>query len=670
MLESGPSPDREVQILTVADAWPLKEVKLSGEVHDAVPVKGSPAPDNKVGCITPLANFDHSKSEQKDLEDKHEHLIFNWLGWSPDSDNKCYQALHRNFPGALPAEAVNNRIKSLLRTYGFNEENTLLGYSLCPDEINNEPGCLVDLMKNEWGHMFPLGGISGAPFVGVTGWGAFSHHVPDDGNIIVIFGPHVAVSEGGLIGKTLREGQNHLSTACGAVIGAYNACLSQGNANEEDEYNPVDMQMRWIKSQLEAHVGLIQDQPNPMAALAYQAYEMVKSKLERIVNLDFGSGKLVLIGGIQLNMPHQYHEHFLPLSFELRQKGQSSKNLLPQFDCNFSPEIVNFSSHWTPRINLARQRSPEWTQGKLSKSEVQWVSNVKAASFDRSQELSLDVKRGRQHAVLAWLSWSPQPGTPCFKALHKEFPGALPGLAVHLRLQTVLEKDFGFKQGNTLFGTSTCPDEINNKPNGLTAMMAKHWGSIFPLGGLAGMPFAGKTGFKAFSHHVPDNGDIIVVYGPHVGISACGEVGKHLRKGQAEPSTACGACIGAYHACCADGEGDIEFDEVDVQMGFIKSQLAPHAKRIQQQACPMAALAYQAFEAVKSKIGKVANTEFGSGRLVLVGGIQINMPEPCNDHFLPLSCEMLQAGRDTIDIQDVLHIPGEEDFEHDRLLGA
>jgi len=652
-------------------AKPVQELSCTTPVANPVKDPTTPREPKESSCITPQANFDHSKSEAKDLEDKYEHLIFNWLGWAPDGDNVCYQALHKHFPGALPGEAVNNRIKSLLQAdvHGFNEENTLLGYSLCPDEINHEPGCLADLMKQEWGHMFPLGGISGAPFVGVTGWGAFSHHVPDNGNIIVIFGPHVAVSEEGIIGKVLRQGQNHLSTACGAVIGAYNACKSEGYVPsvEEDEYNPVDMQMNWIKSQLEAHVDVIKGQPDPMAALAYQAYEMVKAKLEKIVNLDFGSGKLVLIGGIQINMPHQYQEHFLPLSFELRQKGQPTQNLLPQFDCDFSEEMIDFTRQWTPDEMLVRRRS-SFSLGQCGdlnalagSNSFKEARNVKAACFDRTDELALDMKLGNQHAVFAWLSWSPQPGSPCFKTLHKEFPGALPAPGVHRRLKMFLEKDYNFTQSKTLFGTSTCPDEINNKPNGLAALMSSYWGSVFPLGGLAGVPFAGKTGFKAFSHHVPVDGDIIVVYGPHVGISAEGEVGKHLRKGQDEASTACGACIGAYNACIAAGGGDFEFDEVDIQMGFIKSQVAPHAKRIQRQKCPMAALSYQVFEAVKNKIGKVVNTEFGSGRLVLIGGIQLNMPDPCNDHFLPLSCQVMQAGKPTAEINDLFYIPGQKD---------
>jgi len=51
-----------------------------------------------------------------------------------------------------------------------------------------------------------LSGLAGLPFVGKAGWGAFSHHVPDDGNIVVLFAPHVGIDSFGNVGKIRREG--------------------------------------------------------------------------------------------------------------------------------------------------------------------------------------------------------------------------------------------------------------------------------------------------------------------------------------------------------------------------------------------------------------------------------------------------------------------------------
>jgi hypothetical protein len=79
------------------------------------------------------------------------------------------------------------------------------------------------MFANRWGEVFPLGGLAGMPFTGKTGWGAFSSHVPKDGNICVLFAPHVGIDSNGNVGKVLREGQDCSSAACGAAIGAFGA---------------------------------------------------------------------------------------------------------------------------------------------------------------------------------------------------------------------------------------------------------------------------------------------------------------------------------------------------------------------------------------------------------------------------------------------------------------
>ena len=51
----------------------------------------------------------------------------------------------------------------------------------------------------------------------------------------------------------------------------------------------------------------------------------------------------------------------------------------------------------------------------------------------------------------------------------------------------------GFTDDNTLFTDSSCPDELNHDDpgNDITSVFMKRWGEIFPLGGLAGLPFTG-----------------------------------------------------------------------------------------------------------------------------------------------------------------------------------
>ena len=110
------------------------------------------------------------------------------------------------------------------------------------------------------------------------------------------------------------------------------------------------------------------------------------------------------------------------------------------------------------------------------------------------------------------------------------FAGALSGIETEKKCFDVLKK-YGFNDDNTLFADCSCPDEINHDDpeEDITSLFQKRWGEIFPLSGLGGLPFTGKTGWAAFSGHCVDDGNIILLFAPHVGIDRNGEVGKIYR---------------------------------------------------------------------------------------------------------------------------------------------
>ena len=94
-----------------------------------------------------------------------------------------------------------------------------------------------------------------------------------------------------------------------------------------------------------------------------------------------------------------------------------------------------------------------------------------------------------------------------------------------------VSRQAGLDGSNTLFAHSMCPDEINHDEGVITDLLIEHFGKIFPFGGLAGIPFAGKTGFKAFASHVPENGHIFLLFAPHCAVAEDGDVGFYHRDG-------------------------------------------------------------------------------------------------------------------------------------------
>jgi len=510
-----------------------------------------------------------------------------WLGVAPPANHPTYKSLHSNFPGSLPGQVVLKRCIAATRQYGLTPENTIYGQSICPDEINNEARDLASIMQDYWGECFPMGGIGGAPYVGQTGFMAFSHHVPEDGHVMILFGPHVAISGTGEIGKYKRIGQAKESTACGAVLAAYNACCA-GPVEGDD---PLDMQQNWLKQKVSNELDNIKAAENPLQALFYTAYEAVKEKLLVCVNHKYGPGNLVLIGGIQINMPEPFEDHFCPLMFQISSASTPTTNLMSAF--SYKPPAI-----------LADKPS----------------SLVAAAA-----------KQGNQ--VFSWLEIIPPAVSPCFQALHTGFPGTIPGQVVLHRSTQALMK-LGICPDNTIFGQSICPDEINNEKGDLAYIMKQYWGSCFPMGGIGGAPYVGKTGFMAFSHHVPDDGHVMVFFGPHVAVSEDGQLGKYKRIGQAGLSGACGAVLAAHNSACAGTSFDDM--ETDMQETWLFREVAKQLDTIKAAEFPIAALTHAAFDACKEKLLGIVNHNYGPGYLILLGGIQINMPAPYEDAFQPL----------------------------------
>ena len=70
--------------------------------------------------------------------------LFGWMNWSPLPGTGVHTALRKHFPGALPGRGLRCRTEKVLKErFGFTDENTLFGCSICPDEINNLKGSIT-----------------------------------------------------------------------------------------------------------------------------------------------------------------------------------------------------------------------------------------------------------------------------------------------------------------------------------------------------------------------------------------------------------------------------------------------------------------------------------------------------------------------------------------------
>ena len=115
--------------------------------------------------------------------------------------------------------------------------------SICSDDLN------IDSLPEEnlIGPFF-LGGLDGYPFVGKTGIGAFSHHIPKDGLALIFFGPHLGITNRGRVGKVVRQGQSEPSDCCGAAHKALQALEEETIQHKKiDEYDLDDYQQETLQ---------------------------------------------------------------------------------------------------------------------------------------------------------------------------------------------------------------------------------------------------------------------------------------------------------------------------------------------------------------------------------------------------------------------------------------
>ena len=107
------------------------------------------------------------------------------------------ESLINNFQNAEFAGDSFKKINNILLAKGFEVNNTLFASSVCVDEINHYNHCLNSKLKKFWGECFYMGGLGGIPFIGKVGYSAFSAHIPKDGNLFILFAPHVGIAPDG-----------------------------------------------------------------------------------------------------------------------------------------------------------------------------------------------------------------------------------------------------------------------------------------------------------------------------------------------------------------------------------------------------------------------------------------------------------------------------------------
>jgi len=237
------------------------------------------------------------------------------------------------FPGAISNKELATKVTKVLEEKGYTPANTLLATSLCADELAR---ILEDDFVNVYGNNFNLGGLSGFPFAGNTGFGAMAAHIPDNGYCLVIHGPHVGISKDGVIGKVERSGIKLVDNCCGSAIAASNYLkgITDGGAKITTKLQQFsDFQQGAVQELILPFGKRLSDAEDRMKELPYALYDTQDILVRDIINTGSKGIKkgLALLGGIQINTSPDTLDYFHPLRFEYYdENGKVVEDLLPK----------------------------------------------------------------------------------------------------------------------------------------------------------------------------------------------------------------------------------------------------------------------------------------------------------------------------------------------------
>jgi len=184
------------------------------------------------------------------------------------------------------------------------------------------------------------------------------------------------------------------------------------------------------------------------------------------------------------------------------------------------------------------------------------------------------------------------------------------------------EEHLQLEPSKIMFADSICSDDVNSIQY---PTRAQEFLGPFKMGGLNGFPFTGLTGMKAFASHIPDDGAVLIYYGPHIGITKNGILGEIHRVGQSKNSNCCGAAKGALGKLLKNEIVEDEVTEMDYQMNVLEQILFKQKSRIMDSNLPIAEATEVIYEAIDQRINElVSSTKYNCKYVLLVGAILIN----------------------------------------------
>lgn len=212
--------------------------------------------------------------------------------------SKSYlETIRKYYPQAHPVEPMWDEITVYLQRIGIDPKKVLVANSVCSDDVNSMQFSIPEGKMLGTSH---LGGLGGFPFTGLTGLKAFADHMPEDGALLIYYGPHIGITKNGVIGKIHRAGQSHDSDCCDATHHALK------KIREAHKLPTVfDFQEDMITELFKKNKKRILDAPHHIQEATEVMFEAIDKRLRLLISKskDAFKGKhLILVSAVFINV--------------------------------------------------------------------------------------------------------------------------------------------------------------------------------------------------------------------------------------------------------------------------------------------------------------------------------------------------------------------------------
>ena len=210
---------------------------------------------------------------------------------------KYLKTIRRFYPNAFYAGMMEKEILEYLKRVGFKPEEVMAANSVCSDDVN-----AMQFSISDTGLLGPfyLGGIRWFSFHGTYRNAGVAHHMPEEGALLIYFGPHIGITKKGVIGKIRRVGQDHDSDCCGAARAALNRINDLPQAP-----TVLDYQQDNIVTLFQMHKQRIEAAKDPIKEATEVMYESIAERIHLLIDHSkdtFKAKHAILIGSVFINV--------------------------------------------------------------------------------------------------------------------------------------------------------------------------------------------------------------------------------------------------------------------------------------------------------------------------------------------------------------------------------